>query len=83
MKNTKEQNAGNSTTKPSLQSQNLGPNKAATAVTPPITTPEAKPGVKSDAKSETKPEATAVIPEVAPKAADKPVTSKPMIEKAS
>jgi hypothetical protein len=87
MQNTNEQN----TRKSSFQSQSLGPNKVAAVETPIVTVPETKPEQTTGEKTDVTPEVPTVVPEVGtqvtdkpvPQIADKPVTSKPMLEKAS
>jgi hypothetical protein len=78
MNNTNEQNAGNSN-KPSFQTQNSGPAKAAPVATPPAATPDVKP----EAKPEVKPAISPVIPEVVHQVTTKPTESKPLLQKQS
>ncbi|MES2491188.1 MAG: hypothetical protein V4607_15480 [Pseudomonadota bacterium] len=69
MNNTNGQSAGNSTDKPSSQSQNSGTDKAIPEVTQPTKTPEVTP--------------TPVIPEIINPVSPTPGESKPLLEKQS
>jgi len=79
MNKTNEQNAGNSSNKPSFQPKNLGPNKVASTETPAAT----KPDVKPDTKPDVKPEVSPVILEVTHQVTAKPVKNKPLLQKQS
>lgn len=83
MNKTNEQNAGSGSSKPSFQSQNLGPNKVASTETPPKTTPEIKTNLKPDSEPDVKPESSLIVPDVVHQVTAKPVESKPLLQKQS
>lgn len=83
MNKPNEKNTGNGSTKPSFQSQSLGPTKVASTETPPTKTPDVKPDPSPDSKSDVKPEGSLIIPEVVHQVTAKPVESKPLLQKKS
>lgn len=81
MNKPNEHSTGNGSTKPSFQSQSLGPSKVASTETPPTKTPEAKPDPKPDSKPDVKPEGSPITPEVINPATAKPVANSPQLQK--